>query len=548
MMKVNDIIYSKRHIIIATNIFSLFIIIFVITFFTISPTPQYLTLNSHASSGIPLAGINDVPSMRPARYSGANPESWWDMCDNQWQTWLSQETSLAQQIGVTNIREEFPWALIEPQRGVYDWSRADAIVAAANAHHVQLQPVVVYTPSWSSSSLTGVPGSTSDYASFLSTLVNRYKGSIHDWEIWNEPDFTNYWQGSVGQYVSYLLNPGYSAIKAADPSAQVILGGPAYYDLTWINGIYNNGGGNSFDIFAYHEYGSGALVLNDARAWRSFLNGKGQTNMPIWVGEFGAPENTTQDVNQQALLSTVFAQGNNPLAVAQWYNLRDDIPMNGCNNPSTENQAYGLVQHNDTTLKQGFYTLKAIIAGNPVPTTTTTPTLTPTNTPTSTMTSTPTSTPSPTHTPTPIVTSTITATPTKSPQPTTSVIPTVQPTSPNSPPTVTIVTVYNPSTKTTYQTTVDSHGNVIIPKGNQIQSVNLGEKTVPIHQIVNDGNPFTITYANKKLYIFGYETPITILIAQAIGLSLLIAGGLTTAIYFNFFSKKKLFHRINISA
>ena len=80
-------------------------------------------------------------------------------------------------------RVELPWPLIEPQRGVFDWTRADAIVLAAGSHNVQLQPVLVYTPAWSDSGgMTLAPGN-GDYAAFVSAVVGRYHTTIHYWEL-----------------------------------------------------------------------------------------------------------------------------------------------------------------------------------------------------------------------------------------------------------------------------------------------------------------------------------------------------------------------------
>ncbi|MGH2485098.1 MAG: beta-galactosidase, partial [Ktedonobacterales bacterium] len=134
----------------------------------------------------PLAGINVEPGMRPWRYTGANPDGWWCAPSNCYQNadptaTINAELSLAQQLGVTIVRVEFPWPLIEPQRGVFDWSRADAIVLAAGSHNVQLQPILVYTPAWSDSGgMTLSPGS-GDYAGFVSAIVARYHTTIHYW-------------------------------------------------------------------------------------------------------------------------------------------------------------------------------------------------------------------------------------------------------------------------------------------------------------------------------------------------------------------------------
>ena len=337
------------------------------------PTPvPTATQPPTPTNGGRQAGINVEPSMRPFRYNGANPDSWWCVQPNCFQdpnpmTTINNELSLAQQLGVSVVRIEFPWALIEPGNGVYDWSRADAIVNAANAHGVQLQPIIVYTPPWINSDPTQAP-TASEFSSFVTALVGRYHNSIHYWEMWNEPNITNYYAAGEQSYVSNILVPGNAAVKAVDPSAKVILGAPAWADFGWLNGIYNMGGGNSFDIMAWHDYGSPQLVLVDAGAVQNVLIQHGQSNKPLWLGEYGVQEATTNDTQQQALLTQVLTAANSPIAMAEWYNLRDDYSMTCCPQSPLKMASWGFVQHDDATLKQGFALLKQLIAnGLPKP-------------------------------------------------------------------------------------------------------------------------------------------------------------------------------------
>ena len=315
----------------------------------------------------PLAGINAEPSMRPWRYTGANPDGWWCVPPNCYQNpnplaTINAELSFAQQLGVAVVRVEFPWPLIEPQRGVFDWSRADAIVLAAGSHNVQLQPVLVYTPAWTDSGgMTLAPGA-GDFAGFVSAIVGRYHTTIHYWEMWNEPDGSHYWNSGEQAYVSSVLIPGYRAAKSADPQAQVILGGPASANAEWLNGVYDMGAGNSFDIMAFHDYGGGTSELTDAQTVERILSAHNQSGKPLWLGEYGVQENAIADTGQQYLLRTVLTATNTPIAMAEWYNLRDDYSMTCCPAQIAVTGHWGLVQHDDVTKKDAFATLQQLIS------------------------------------------------------------------------------------------------------------------------------------------------------------------------------------------
>jgi hypothetical protein len=74
-------------------------------------------------------------------------------------------------------------------------------------------------------------------------------------------------------------------------------------------------------------------------------------------------ENTTADTGQQYLLRTVLTATNSPIAVAEWYNLRDDFSMTCCPAQVAVTGYWGLVKHDDVTKKDAFATLRQLIAG-----------------------------------------------------------------------------------------------------------------------------------------------------------------------------------------
>ena len=331
-----------------------------------SPSP---TAHRASNPNARRAGINVEPSYRPWRYEGGPaPQSWWCVSPNcspdvSPQIRIETDLTVASQLGVNHVRVEFPWRFIEPQRGVFDWSRVDLIVGAANAKGVPLLPVVVYSPAW-----VGAPASAptpDDFRAFMTALVGRYHTSIHDWELWNEPDLAKYWSDGVQAYVENILIPGYQGVKAADPDAQVVLGGPSWADADWLGGIYTFGGGDNFDIMSWHAYGGVAAVLASAKTVQDILNAHHQSSKPLWLGEYGLEEYATIDNDQSALLTGVLT-AHSSIAQADWYTLRDEDAMECCPPRIAVLGSYGLVKRDGVTLKQGFHMLQQLInAGLP---------------------------------------------------------------------------------------------------------------------------------------------------------------------------------------
>jgi hypothetical protein len=337
-----------------------------------------------ARSG-PAGGINVEPSMRPWRYLGPNPDGWWCVNPNCFQSadpaaMIDNEITLARNLGVVDIRIEIPWCIVEPQSGSFDWSRADRIFATAATHGVQLQPVLVFTPDWAAggggsgctASSYNAPPSSAAFSAFVGVFMQRYGGQISAVEMWNEPDdgTKHYWSGSEAAYVADILVPGAAAVRnSAHPTVRVEMGGSigdAAACCTWLDGLYSNGGGNAFDIAAFHNYSN--TSAQEAQAYVNDLHSRGQSK-PVWLGEYGAQENTTQDSGQQSLMTSVLS-GQSALAEAQWYNLRDDDVMTCCPAAVVAGEGmgyYGLVQHDGTTLKAGYSTMQSLLGGTGTP-------------------------------------------------------------------------------------------------------------------------------------------------------------------------------------
>ena len=331
-----------------------------------------------AAASIP-GGINVEPSARPNHYLGANPDSWWcpipSQCSNNADPLarINTEMGLAQQLHVANVRLEVPWFLVEPSRGGYDWTRADYIFNHAVSYGLSIQPIFVYTPSWDGA-YNSFPN-PADFGAFVANFMGRYGSSISAVEMWNEPDGG----GSLVandpvSYVKDILIPGYNAVKASHPGVKVIEGGSindaggatcatAPYTGCWLAGIYNAGGGNYFDVAAFHDYGGnyGQVV----QQYRAILNAHSNSSKPIWLGEYGVSDSNG---SQQSSLIQAALTATPGLALAQFYTLRDESVYTCCPvAPTGEYKRYGVLLSDDVTRKSSFYTMQNLLGGSSPP-------------------------------------------------------------------------------------------------------------------------------------------------------------------------------------
>jgi hypothetical protein len=131
--------------------------------------------------------------------------------------------------------------------------------------------------------------------------VNRYRpgGSaglnVRHWEIWNEPDLCQFWQGTAQEYAR-LLKVAYLVIKQEDPGATVMWGGLAHYEK-WnfltdlITALRNDpmaaAHNGFFDAAASHHYSDVTASYTFTQRIRDALTRSGWGSKPIWITESG---------------------------------------------------------------------------------------------------------------------------------------------------------------------------------------------------------------------------------------------------------------------
>ncbi len=229
------------------------------------------------------------------------------------------------------------WGAVEKERGVFDWTNADAEVNGwIRDEGVDLLVILGYTPKWASSGPNGEnsapPRSLKDWTDFVHAVVSRYKGKVKYWEVWNEPDI-GFWTGTIEQY-SDLLKSAYVAAKKADPECKVVFGGTAGVNLPFIERVYDTGGQYFFDVMAVHPYQWGE-TFDDAwftlqlRNLRDLMDKRRDLHKEIWLTELGwstGDKGITEEVQarllQQAMITSLTC-GDMDVAKAFWFSVKD---------------------------------------------------------------------------------------------------------------------------------------------------------------------------------------------------------------------------------
>lgn len=199
---------------------------------------------------------------------------------------------LAKDAGIVWNREEIAWSVVEPKRGKFDWSRYDDAIRTGAKNGINMVGLLDYSVGWSSPYSPATDKQRAEFANFVYNTVSRYKNYIKYWEIWNEENIPVFWSPypNAKDYTA-LLKEAYKAVKLADPTAQVMLGGTSGADLAWIDAVYKAGGGDYFDFVAFHPYND-VGSLDDERYVRNlfFIKLMMEANggvKPAWLTEVG---------------------------------------------------------------------------------------------------------------------------------------------------------------------------------------------------------------------------------------------------------------------
>ena len=222
----------------------------------------YRSLRSHA----PLGPQRSVETVNPKM--GVHTR-----LTDEVEPWKIKRTlEMVREMGAPWIVEYFPWAYLEPRKGVYNWNHTDLVIEHANRQGLTVIARLGYVPEWArpkdSTPLYLGDERFVDFGEFAAKFVERYAGQIDYVHIWNEPNLALEWGYEEVDPERYaeMLRVVYPMIKAANPDVQVLAGALAptlappgsewgMNDLDYLQAMYDAGAADYFDALAIHAYG-----------------------------------------------------------------------------------------------------------------------------------------------------------------------------------------------------------------------------------------------------------------------------------------------------
>jgi polysaccharide biosynthesis protein PslG len=295
--------------------------------------------------------------------------------------------SVAKAVGARYLRCGFSWNGIEPEDGRYEYQFWDMLVDEANKAGIQVIPYVAYTPEWAARSKENFwqqpPRDPALFARLMRNLAAHFQGRISSWELWNEPDLTEYWQGTP-EYFAEVVKAGARGVREGNPSAVIVLGGMSHGPSKFFDELLNRHHIERWvDVIAMHGYPEtwdeerlDSVYQTRIAKMQQYIDESGQP-LDLWLNEMGyadyryqpskaSPwgtdiyygyEHTSRYAADALFRSFVLCVASGKLSLAGWYRI-DDFRENDKRMPSDKTHYHLGVMDVNGKPKPEFYAMQ----------------------------------------------------------------------------------------------------------------------------------------------------------------------------------------------
>lgn len=261
------------------------------------------------------------------------------------------ELAMIRATGFKWVRMDFVWGAIEREKGTYDFSAYDGLVADLEKAGLRAYFILDYANRHYDGGLS--PHSEEGRAAFAKWAaagVKRFAGRGYVWEMWNEPNIS-FWKPKpdVTNYIALALATG-KAIREAAPAEAYVGPATSLIDLKFIEPCLRAGLLNYWDAVSVHPYRQEAPmnVTNEYAQLRALIAKHAPPGrvIPVLSGEWGysAVWKNYDEAKQAERVTqqfTVNRAENIPISI--WYDWHDDG-----RDPKEAEHHFGLVAHEKT--------------------------------------------------------------------------------------------------------------------------------------------------------------------------------------------------------
>lgn len=298
------------------------------------------------------ADTSVISAMNAATLSSLSPDA------------QEQQFALMAQQGVTLVRDDATWSVVEPKapgaKGHdYDWPGIDTGVTELAQQGLTWLPILDYSATWAASTpgdWRSPPADDATFAAYGQALAARYGDGGTFWqqnpqlpyrpvqmfEVWNEENTDYFWDTGPdpGAYAKLYL-AARAAIHAVEPTAQVIVGGVNWPQqgidaISFVQQMFAADPSlrGNVDAFGLHPYAASPSGMQQHVVdFRNALDALGEGSAPIDITEFGWDYQGIVDEPGRALeytnVATGLARSNCGIGLLAPYDWYDPSPSDG---------------------------------------------------------------------------------------------------------------------------------------------------------------------------------------------------------------------------
>lgn len=259
--------------------------------------------------------------------------------------------------GLKFVRADLIWEAVEKEKGLYDFKTPgyDALTQGCTKRGIRIMYILDYSNRlYESERSVRTEQGRRAFAAFAKAAATRYKGKGIMWEIWNEPDHSNFWkpQPSYEDYTK-LVKATVQSLREADSTGLILAGSLSGtgIKLEWLEQCFKRGLLDDIDGLTVHPYRpwrrrSPESVIKEYINLRNLINRylPERKNVAVISGEWGYSlvhfSGTRYSEEQQAqyLVRMFLVNLYQKIPVSIWYKWRD-----GGTDPNNKSHHFGIV-------------------------------------------------------------------------------------------------------------------------------------------------------------------------------------------------------------
>ena len=252
------------------------------------------------------------------------------------------EIKMIADAGFRWVRMDFKWDATERDRGRYDFSSYDRLLAALDQHKLHALLILDYgNPLYDNEAPPRTDAARQAFARWAVAAAKHFAGRGVIWEVYNEPNIKIFWppQPNVSEYIALALAVG-RAFRAEVPSEQLIGPATSGIDFPFLEACFKAGLLDYWSAVSVHpyrqtdpetaasEYCRLRKMIDLYRTARSSERVNVSNNeIPIISGEWGYSSvwrDQTEERQGTLLAREMLTNLANDIPISIWYDWRDD--------------------------------------------------------------------------------------------------------------------------------------------------------------------------------------------------------------------------------